>query len=87
MDIKEKFYKDISFLTAGKYMTTVILELSDKLKTPSEISKSAKIPMREISRALQELKKHNLVVVLNEKAKKGRVYKLTEKGKSILKYI
>jgi len=55
--------------------------------TPKNISKSAEIPMRETSRALGELKKRNFVIVLYESAKKGRLYKLTDKGKKALKII
>lgn len=87
MDIKEDFYKDISFLKAGKYRIKVIQDIENKIKTPKEISKSAEIPMRETSRALGELKKRKFVIVLDESAKKGRLYKLTEKGKKSLKII
>jgi len=87
MDITEDIYKDISFLKAGKYRIKVILDINDKIKTPKDISKSAEIPMRETSRALGELKKRNFVVVLDENAKKGRLYKLTDKGKESYKII
>jgi len=87
MEIKEDFYKDISFLKAGKYRTKVILNMENKIKTPKDISKSAKIPMRETSRALGELKKRGFVIVLDESAKKGRLYKLTFKGKKAFKII
>lgn len=40
--------------------------------------------MRETSRALKELKDHGIVKVLDENAKKGRLYKLTDKGFEIL---
>lgn len=62
MDITEDIYKDISFLKAGKYRIKVILDINDKIKTPKDISKSAKIPMRETSRALGELKKEALLL-------------------------
>jgi len=87
MDIKEDFYKDISFLKAGKYRIKVILDINNKLKTPKDISKSAEIPMRETSRALGELKNRGFVVVLDESAKKGRIYKLTDKGKKAIEII
>ena len=87
MEITEEFYKDISFLKAGKYRIKVILDIDDKIKTPKDISKSVKIPMRETSRALGELKKRGIVIVLDESAKKGRLYRLTDKGKEAFKII
>ncbi|MDR0912677.1 MAG: MarR family transcriptional regulator [Methanobrevibacter sp.] len=87
MEIIEDFYKDISFLKAGQYRMKVILDINDKIKTPKDISKSAEIPMRETSRALSELKKRDFVIVLDESAKKGRLYKLTNKGKEAFKII
>ena len=41
--------------------------------------------MREINRALKELREHGMVEVLDESAKKGRLYKLTPKGLEALK--
>jgi len=87
METIEEFYKDISFLKAGKYRMKVILDIQDKIKTPKDISKSAEIPMRETSRALGELKKRDIVIVLDESAKKGRLYKLTDKGKEAFEII
>ena len=40
-----------------------------------------------ISRALRELDKLKLVNVLNEKERVGRLYKITKKGKNILKFV
>ncbi len=87
MDIKKDFYKEISFLKGGKYRVLVISDIDDKFKTPTEISKSLNIPMRETSRALLELKKHGMVKVLDETVKKGRLYKLTPKGSDALKIL
>ncbi|GLI11121.1 hypothetical protein MARBORIA2_02110 [Methanobrevibacter arboriphilus] len=80
MDIKKEFYKEISFLKAGKYRILVISDINNKFKTPTDISKSLKIPMRETSRALKELRDHKMVEVLDDDVKKGRLYKLTSKG-------
>lgn len=39
------------------------------------------------SKYLKSLKERELIICLNEEAKRGRLYQLTEKGKEILKYI
>ncbi|MEA4957816.1 hypothetical protein SDC9_46155 [bioreactor metagenome] len=87
MDTKKDLYKEISFLKGGKYRFLVLSEINDKFKTPTEISKSLKIPMRETSRALQELKSHGMVEVLDESVKKGRTYRLTKKGLETLRIL
>ncbi|MEA4957817.1 hypothetical protein SDC9_46156 [bioreactor metagenome] len=87
MDIKKDFHNEISFIKAGKYRSLIISDINDKFKTPTEISKSLKIPMRETSRALKELKDHDILEVLDETVKKGRLYKLTPKGFEILKIL
>ena len=40
-----------------------------------------------VSRVLQELERTNLVICLNSEKKVGRLYKITELGKEVLKYI
>ncbi|MEK6907405.1 MAG: hypothetical protein AABW45_02660 [Nanoarchaeota archaeon] len=62
----------------------------DKPFLPSELvkiiyGKSSGTYFTIISRALGELNKLKLVKVLNDKEKIGRLYKITKKGKEIIK--
>lgn len=87
MDIKKELCTEISFIKGGKYRALVISDIGDNFKTPTEISKSAKIPMRETSRALKELKEYDIVEVWDNKVRKGRVYQLTPKGLEVLEIL
>ncbi len=64
----------------------------DKPFMPSELvrivyGKSSNTYFNIVSRALGELEYMELVKVLNSKEKIGRLYKLTSKGKEIIKII
>ena len=53
-------------------------------KTPTKISEESGIRSNHVSKVLNELKSKNLIVCINEEARKGRLYKLTEEGAIIL---
>lgn len=78
---------EIGFVKLSEQRKKVVMDISDKLKIPTEISKSTGLSISEVSRSLKMLKDKGIVVCLNEKQKMGRVYSLTEKGLEILKYI
>ena len=61
--------------------------IDTNLKMPSEIANDINIKTSQVSAALSDLKKHNLVICINEEVRKGRLYKCTELGLELLKYI
>jgi len=52
--------------------------------TPSSLVKETNLRIEHVSRALHSLEKHEMVECLTPEAKRGRLYKLTEKGKKAL---
>ena len=52
---------------------------------PSEIANEININTSQVSAALSDLKKKDLVICVNEEVRKGRLYKCTDLGKEILK--
>jgi len=75
------------YVEASNYRTKVVQTLGDKVMTPTAIAKKSNIRTNHISNVLTQLKGYNIVICLNEEARKGRLYKLTEKGKKINKDI
>ena len=61
--------------------------IGKSIKTPSNIAKEINLRTNHVSNVLKELKEKELVVCLNEDARKGRLYKNTELGVKILEYI
>lgn len=57
------------------------------MQFPSQIAKKVDLRINQVSTLLKGLKEKELVECINEEEKMGRFYKLTEKGKAVLKYI
>ncbi len=79
--MKEK----IDYVKNSSYRTRVIKALDGKTKMPSEIAKDANIIQNHISATLRQLKEHELVECINPEVRKGRLYRLTDKGNSVVK--
>jgi len=72
------------FVRASRYRNNILLFVGDSVKKPSEIANSVGVSDKNVSRYLKDLKEKNLIVCLNENAKMGRLYKLTDEGKELL---
>ena len=71
----------------SKYRTKTIKSLEGEVLIPSQIAKNSGIRTNHISKVLSELKAHELVECINPEVRKGRLYRLTEKGKTVSKNI
>lgn len=58
--------------------------LNGEVKIPSEIANDTEIFQNHISATLRQLKEHELIECINPEARKGRLYRLTEKGEGIV---
>ena len=79
-------WNDLSFVISSKYRK-IVLENVRNHKTPTDISKELKIQRSHVSRALIELCEEKLVECLTPNKRKGRLYKITNKGLNLLKQI
>lgn len=86
MDEKE-LYSILGFVKVSKYRTDTLKTIGNSYKMPSEIARESDLKTSQVSSALIDLKKKNLVVCLNEEVKKGRIYKCSEDGLEILKHL
>ncbi len=59
--------------------------LDGNVKIPSTIAKDSEIRTNHISKVLSELKAHELVECINPEVRKGRLYRLTDKGGDVVK--
>ena len=85
--MEEKLIEGISIIEMSTHREKVLKDLKNKVKTPSKIGKSINMSTSNVSRALQELKKNDLVICLNPEKKVGRLYKITKLGKEVLENI
>jgi len=79
-------WEDISFIISSEYRKNVLKTL-DSPKMPSKISKELNINKTHISKTLKELKLKKLIKCLTPNSNKGKLYKISDHGKDILKEI
>lgn len=73
-----------AYVSASKYRSKVILYLvKNDIGTPTQIGLQTNIRVNHISKVLSELKGKGLIVCINEDARKGRLYTLTDLGKKV----
>ena len=82
----KQMIKGISLLKNSNYRKRILETLSNaNYLTPSEISEKTKIRLNHISNFLKDLKDNKLIVCLNNEEKRGRLYKITNLGKRVIK--
>lgn len=78
---------EISYVEISKYRKKVMKSLEGDVKIPTAIANDSGIRTNHISKVLAELKAHELVECINPEVRKGRLYRLTDKGEEIIKEI
>ena len=73
-----------SWVKISGYRERVMLNLGTKFKTPTVLAKDSGIQANHISNVLSDLKAKKLVECINEDARKGRLYKVTELGAKVM---
>ena len=77
-------WDDVSYVISSRYRIATLRRLSDGPATPSRIADDTDMSAAHVSRALQELRDHELVdLLVSEDRKKGRVYGVTEQGEQV----
>ena len=87
MELSDEMLKERSYVEISKYRLKVMKALEDDVKIPSQIAKDSEIRQNHISKVLSELKAHELVECINPEVRKGRLYRLTDKGNELVKNI
>jgi len=87
MQLSDEMLKEISYVKISSYRTKVMKSLEDDVKIPSKIVEDSDIGQNHISKILAELKAHEMVECINPEVRKGRLYRLTDKGEEVTKNI
>ena len=74
---------EISYVEISQYRKKVMKSLDGNVKIPSVIARDSGIRTNHISKVLSELKAHELVECINPEVRKGRLYRLTDKGEKV----
>lgn len=87
MELTDEMLTEISYVQISQYRTKVMKALEGEVKIPSNIARDSRIRTNHISKVLAELKAHELVECINPEVRKGRLYRLTEKGEELVENI
>ena len=83
MELSDEILTEISYVQISKYRTKVMKALEGDVKMPSVIAKDSGIRTNHSSKVLTQLKAHKLVECINPEVRKGRLYRLTDKGEKV----
>lgn len=83
----DELLKLTSYVKISKYREKTLKSIGNNVKIPTNIAKDSDIRTNHISKVLSELKSKEIVECINEEARKGRLYRLTDTGKEVLESI
>ena len=87
MELTDEMLTEISYIEISSYRKKVMKSLDGEVLIPTQIARNSEIRPNHISKVLSELKAHELVECINPEVRKGRLYRLTEKGEDIIEKI
>ena len=87
MELTDEMLSEISYVQISSYRAKVMKSLDGEVLIPTQIARNSEIRPNHISKVLSELKAHELVECINPEVRKGRLYRLTDKGDEIVKNI
>ena len=87
MELSDEMLKEVGYIQVSTYRTKVMKSLDGEVKIPSKIAKDTDIMQNHMSATLKQLKEHELVECINPEVRKGRLYRLTKKGKKVVEEI
>jgi DNA-binding MarR family transcriptional regulator len=76
-------YQLLGYVLASTYRTKIALMLSSQAATPKQMAKITNLRIGHVSNVLKGLVNKGLIECVNAEAKRGRIYRLTQKGKCI----
>lgn len=75
---------DLDYVKNSQYRIRVLKSLEGgEVKIPSQIAKDSDIYVNHISNTLAQLRKRDIIECVNPEVRKGRLYRLTDKGNDI----
>lgn len=85
--MEEELLRKYAYVKVSSYRHKTVKTLQNKIKIPTEIARDTGINKSHVSKVLRELKESGIVECMNEEARKGRIYRLTEIGEEIATYL
>jgi predicted transcriptional regulator len=80
-------FDDLGWVKASEYRQNILTGLEEKPQTPKDLSQKTDYYLSHVSKTLKELKDHNMVECVTPERKKGKLYRLTDKGREVSEVI
>ena len=77
----------VEFVKRSQYRQRVLKSLEDDVLMPKQTAERSDIRTNNVSKVLSELRSKDLIEVLDDSVRKGRLYRLTDDGEVVLKQI
>lgn len=77
----------LEFIKRSTYRQRVLKALDGTVLMPTEIAEHSNIKTNHVSKVLSELKSKELIELVNPEARKGRIYRVKNKGIDVLEQI
>ena len=77
----------LEYVQRSKYRQNVLKALENEVLMPKEIAERSDIKTNYVSKVLSELRSKELIEVLDDSVRKGRLYRTTNKGKVVTEQI
>lgn len=84
---RDKIIKLSSYVDASSHRSLVLNDINTSIKTPKTIATETGLRPNYVSKVLKDFKVEGIVVCINEEARKGKLYELTELGLKIFDYL
>ena len=84
-NLDDEMLKTLSYVSISSYRLKTVKSLQNEIKIPTNIAKDTGILPNHISKVLKELKEAGIAECINEEARKGRLYRLTDLGDELVK--
>ncbi|AMD18440.1 transcriptional regulator [Methanobrevibacter sp. YE315] len=81
--INDETLKKYAYINISSYRAKAVKSLQNDVKMPTQIASETGIRRNHISKVLRELKESGVAECINEEAKRGRLYRLTDLGEDI----
>jgi len=85
--VDDEIWKLVGYVISSKYRKEVLFHLFSSPNIPSQIALKISKHAVHVSRAIKELQNKELIYCITPKAKKGRVYAITDIGKKVVETI
>ena len=86
--IDDKLLTETAYVSISKYRTKALKTINNQgVMIPTRIAEESGILRNHISKTLSELREHGLVECVNPSVRKGRLYRLTDVGSEVVKYL